>query len=356
VQLGANFNQSATWQTENFVIPAAAYAGQTMRIVFEWRNDGSVGTQPPAAVDNVNLTIITCSAPSALTLDDVSQSTADVSWTGPNSGAESFDYYYSTVNTAPGSTATPSGNVPDPNVALTGLNPSTTYYFWVRSNCGADGTSTWTGPILITTTQIPGVLDYEDDFEGPNGWSYVGTQTNKWIVGTAVSNGGTHSLYITNNNGTSNAYTTSATSVAHAYRDIQMPAAVGELSFSFDWRAVGEGFAGTNWDYFRVWLVPATYVPTAGAQITAGADRIQLDGNFNNSAAWTSENYIFQAAAFSGSVLRVVFEWRNDGGGGSQPPAAIDNVSLIALTCPSPIGLTASNTSTLNELELTWTP
>ena len=356
IQIGGNHNQSGSWQTVNYVIPAAAYAGQTMRLVFEWRNDGSVGTQPPGAVDNINLSIITCSAPTALVLDDVTQTGADVSWTGPTSGAESFDYYYSTVNTAPNDSSTINGNVTDPNVNLTGLDPSTVYYFWVRSNCGADGVSTWTGPIMITTTQIPGVLDYVDDFEGDNGWSYVGTQTNKWIVGTAVSNGGTHSLYITNNNGTSNTYTTSATSVAHAYRDIQMPATVGELSFSFDWRAVGEGFATVNFDYFRVWLVPATFVPVAGAQITAGADRIQINGNYNNSNAWQTENYIFQAAAYSGEVLRVVFEWRNDGGGGTQPPAAIDNVSLVALTCPSPVDLTASTTSTLNQLELTWSP
>src|SRR5690606_34909329 len=150
--------------------------------------------------------------------------------------------------------------------------------------------------------------------------------------------------------------TTSAASVAHAYRDIQMPATVGELSFSFDWRAVGEGFAAFNYDYFRVWLVPASYVPVAGAQITAGDGRIQINGNYNNSGTWQTENHIFQAADYAGSILRVVFEWRNDGGGGTQPPAAIDNVNLIALTCPSPVELTASTTTTANELELTWTP
>ncbi|MBK8847265.1 MAG: hypothetical protein IPO27_12270 [Bacteroidetes bacterium] len=34
----------------------AAYAGTTQRLVFTWRNDGSVGYQPPAAIDNISIT------------------------------------------------------------------------------------------------------------------------------------------------------------------------------------------------------------------------------------------------------------------------------------------------------------
>src|SRR5690606_16873122 len=118
----------------NYVVPAAAYAGQVMRLVFEWRNDGSGGTQPPGAIDNVNLHVITCSAPTALAFTNVTQTGADVSWTGPTIGAESYDYYYSTVNTAPDGTTTPTGNVTDPAVVLNTLAPSSTYYFWVRTN------------------------------------------------------------------------------------------------------------------------------------------------------------------------------------------------------------------------------
>lgn len=357
IQIGANNNLSPAYQTANYVIPAAAFAGQVRRLVFEWRNDGSVGTQPPAAIDNVMMSVITCSAPTALVVNTVTQSTAQVTWTGPATGAQSYDYYYSTTNTAPAAGATPNGNVVGNTVTLSGLTPSTTYYFWVRSNCGAtDGTSTWTGTAIIVTTQIPATLNFVDGFETLSGWSTSnGTLANKWVIGNAVSNSGTQSLYITNNNGTSNAYTVNSTTVVHAYRDIQMPAVIGDLFLTFDWKAIGEG-TSFKYDYFRVWMVPATFVPTPGTQITAGPGRLQVGDSFNNSPTWITENILFSATPYSGQVMRMIFEWRNDGGGGTQPPAAIDNVMLTQLTCPAPINLTASSTSNGNNIALTWTP
>ncbi|MDR1631388.1 MAG: hypothetical protein LBR97_00620, partial [Dysgonamonadaceae bacterium] len=37
------------------------------------------------------------------------------------------------------------------------------------------------------------------------------------------------------------------------------------------------------------------------------------------------------ATTYAGSK-RLVFSWRNDGSGGSQPPAAIDSISLTEIT------------------------
>ncbi|MEN9336264.1 MAG: hypothetical protein RLZZ500_1251 [Bacteroidota bacterium] len=62
-----------------------------------------------------------------------------LSWTAPASAPSSgYDYYYSTSSTAPTDTTTPSGSVAAgvTSVTLTGLPIGTTYYFWVRSNCG----------------------------------------------------------------------------------------------------------------------------------------------------------------------------------------------------------------------------
>ena len=53
-QLGGSLNQQTTWQTAEFDL--SAYAGSTHRIYFKWHNDGSVGTQPPAAIDNIKIT------------------------------------------------------------------------------------------------------------------------------------------------------------------------------------------------------------------------------------------------------------------------------------------------------------
>jgi gliding motility-associated-like protein len=357
IQVVGSLNQNPDFITQNFVINAAPLAGTTSRLIFEWINDTSAGTQPPAAIDNVNLSVITCSAPGALAMSALGSDQATFTWTAPASGAASYDYYYSTSITTPAATATPNGNVTATTATAASLTPNTQYYFWVRSNCGADGTSTWTGPFAFVTTQIPASLPYVDGFEGDPQWGIVnGTQTNKWVIGNAVNNGGTNSLYITDNNGATNTYNLSATSTVQAYRDILMPTGVDQINLSFDWRAVGEGTApGTQYDYIRVWLVPATYRPVAGTQITAAnSGGIQLSGSLNQRGTFTTANYVINSLQFAGTTRRLVFEWRNDGSGGTQPPAAIDNVNLSIITCSAPTALTMTNL-TDNAATFTWT-
>ena len=350
IQLGANINQNPAFTTANFIVDGTGFAGQAMRLVFEWRNDSSGGQQPPGAIDNVVVNAITCSAPTALLATTVGQTSATISWTGI-SGTVSYDYYVSTTNTTPEATQVPTGNVSTTTAQLTDLSSSTQYFVWVRTNCGPDGTSTWSGPIYITTSQVAGTLPYEDGFEGVNTWSINnGTQTNKWFLGTAVSNTGTKSMYVSNDNGVSNAYTLNSTSVTHFYRDLIVPATANELNVQFDWRADGE----SSYDYIRVWAVPTTYVPTPGTQIIAAPGRVQLGGNINQNAGWTTANYVVNATAFAGQTMRLVFEWRNDGSGGTQPPGAIDNVVVNVITCSAPTALTV-NTVGQTTADFSWT-
>lgn len=46
---------TATYQNVSFQLPAAL-AGTTVRLIFTWQNDGSVGTNPASAIDNISLT------------------------------------------------------------------------------------------------------------------------------------------------------------------------------------------------------------------------------------------------------------------------------------------------------------
>ncbi|QEE50471.1 T9SS type B sorting domain-containing protein [Flavobacterium alkalisoli] len=351
-----NLNMNANWTTANYVVDASGYApGQIVRLIFEWRNDGSVGTNPPAAVDNVNVSVITCPAPDGLAVSNVTEDSATVSWNPPADLPDSYDYYLSTSNTSPAPDAVVTDNVDPTTVDLDGLTPSTTYYIWVRSNCGTDDYSFWVGPLVFNTTQIPADTNFYDDFEGPVEWTLNnGTQPNQWVVGTAVSNSPTSSLYISNDSGTSNAYTNNSSSTVHAYRDIAIPATgVGEAILQFDWLAMGESCC----DYLKAWIVPVTYTPTPGTMITTtNSGGIQYGGNFNQSSSWTTETYIFDASPYQGQTLRLVFEWRNDGSVGTNPPAAVDNVILQILTCPAPVDLLSSGMQGTSFVELSWTP
>ncbi|HPO62029.1 MAG TPA: BNR-repeat neuraminidase N-terminal domain-containing protein, partial [Candidatus Kapabacteria bacterium] len=53
-QIGATYSMSNSW---NFVsIPLSiAYAGTTKRLIFSWRNDGYMGSNPPSAIDNIKI-------------------------------------------------------------------------------------------------------------------------------------------------------------------------------------------------------------------------------------------------------------------------------------------------------------
>ncbi|MBS7321342.1 MAG: gliding motility-associated C-terminal domain-containing protein, partial [Myroides sp.] len=238
---------------------------------------------------------------------------------------------------------------------IQGLDPATSYDVYVRSDCNTDGFSYWVGPVTTTTTQIPADLDFEEDFEEDIEWTFTNEeQANKWVVGTAVSNGGTQSLYISNDEGVSNTYTTSSTTVTHAIRDIALPDDIDAMGIGFDWKAIGE----SSWDYLRVWVVSSTFQPQASQQITALAgERIQIAANFNQSADWQTYYQELNVADFAGQTVRIVFEWRNDGGGGTQPPAAVDNVNLTFVTCPAPTNINSSVTCELPPTAtLTWTP
>lgn len=49
-----NYSAQATWTTATVSIPEG-YAGSSIRLIFEWTNNASLGTAPPIAIDNISL-------------------------------------------------------------------------------------------------------------------------------------------------------------------------------------------------------------------------------------------------------------------------------------------------------------
>ncbi len=295
----------------------------------------------------------TCLAPTGFSVTAASSSTADLQWT---SAASSFEIEYGVAPLTQGSGLLIQ-NINATSQQLTGLSPSTNYQAFIRADCGVDGFSGWVGPISFSTTQIPvSVFPYNEGFEtGGTEWTLVnGTQTNKWAVGTATNNGGTQALYVSNDNGVSNAYSTGSSSVVHAYRDIAFSSGFSQINLSFDWRCAGEL---TAFDRLRVYIAPTTFVPLAGTQIaasgTAPTGIIQLGlTNFNGQPTYTAAS-ISLPAAYDGQNARLIFEWRNDGSDGTQPPAALDNINITLSNCSPPTNLTSSNI-TSSGITINW--
>ena len=444
-------NGQSSWQTQSGVFNITTPG--TYKIVFLWRNDGSSGNNPPAAIDNVSISRNTCPAPYGLVASDVQPTEVTLTWhaggmetaweiTYGGMPEAAFDTTYTIYGLTPDTTyhfvlravcdvddtslpvfitvTTPptcpaptnfaaTGSSVDwitltwqetgeatswvveydtvpipasqlgqgvasqemvsgvPGVTINGLDTATTYYFYVYADCGGEY-STAASLTATTLAALPAEVPYACDFEqdGPNGWDLInGSQTNKWCVGSATSNGGSQSLYISNDNGTSNSYSTGSTSYTYAIRTFDLTDS-GEYAYGYDWKCQGESH---NYDFCRAFLAPASYQWTAGVnpagstysfrnwEIPSGW--IELTEDFSSprtmsqSSSWrtvTGTFYISTPGTYS-----MVFAWANDASGGSQPPMAVDNVFLTHNTCPGPLNLTASYVAN-DTVVITWQP
>ena len=296
---------------------------------------------------------ITCPAPNAPVLSEVTNESATLSWT-PRGEESNWDIYITSTQTdVPDSNTVPTDMAADTFYLAEELNSQTTYYFYVRANCDDGEVSRWKGT-NFTTTQIMATLPYEQDFEDETenaSWALVnGTQTNKWFIGSAINNteDGENALYISNDDGVTNAYSHTA-SYVWAYRDIDFTQGAGAYQIDFDWRSVGES---ANYDYLNVYLGDPAVVTAGNGSIPASA-HAELLGNYHNQDTWQHVN-INLSSEYAGSK-RLYFYWYNDGSGGSNPPAAVDNLSILALNCGFPTHLTI-DTITSSSVTIHWHP
>ena len=145
----------------------------------------------------------TCIQPSTATINNITTSSATVSWTAPATApANGYDVYYSTVNTSPNITTIPTfAGVTGLSQNLPGLSASTEYFVWVRSVCSATESSNWAA-LSPFNTLCPAVATMFEDFDSyatgsivPACWDRIiigsGTQT----ISSSTPNSGTRNLY-----------------------------------------------------------------------------------------------------------------------------------------------------------------
>jgi hypothetical protein len=341
-QQGTDIGISAVWTNKTFDFNSTS---ATTVIKLEATSDyGSTDI----GIDKLKLEPVpSCLPTTATAASNITATTASANWSTAT-GSWIIEYGPTATFGTPGTGATAgNGNntvVTASNmstIGLTGLTASTGYSYVVRQDCSGSGNgySANSNVITFTTSQIPATLPYTQNFAS-NDFGFVnGSQTNQWAYGTATGNPA-NAIYVSNDGGTTNNYNTGAASVVHAYRDITIPSGSTLANFSFDWKANGESCC----DYLRVWLVPTSYTPTAGSQITVDPSRIQVGGNLNQQSSWqTYSNNALDVSSFAGQTMRLVFEWRNDGSVGTNPPAAVDNINIAVPTCPATTATAASN-------------
>ena len=145
-----------------------------------FRGERGDGFGSDMAIDEFSLVEApTCPQPSDLDVSNVTDSTADVSWTAALASQDTFDLEVVPSGTTP--TGTPSiEDVTSNPFTLTGLTSETEYDVYVRADCGGGDESFWIGPVSFSTSITPILVTQNNPSTG-NTYCYGNSEFKEWL-------------------------------------------------------------------------------------------------------------------------------------------------------------------------------
>ena len=351
VNLSGQLNGVTNWTHADYILPNVTSSAK--KIVFYWYNSYYAyyyASGEPAAIDNIEITSNSCAQPSGLAVTDLASDEATLTWV-ENGTATSWTVYWKEVGSEDDYTVE---SADDTAVTLYNLTPNTYYEFYVVAGCNSNPTPVFTFLTPNVSVELPYNRTFEEGDDNPvTEFTLQGTGDNQWAVGTATFkpedvNDPTetgHSLYISNDNGVTNNYNTSNTSYAYAILDVVFNESL-EYHLDFDYKTMGEG-GYSIYDYLSVYImdnnveVPTNAVPSGTALLFQQYDV----------SDWTHVDLLLENVA--GSSKKIVFFWKNDYTMGTNPPAAIDNISIQGFSCAAPSNLSVTDI-TASSATLHW--
>lgn len=141
-------SSSDAWQ--NIGVDLTAYTGQVVYLRFTQIHAGP-SFQGDMSIDLVEVNAcVTCPRPTALAANNITDNSADLSWT-PGNTETTWEVEYGISGFMQGM-GTSTGNINANNpYSLTGLLPGRDYDYYVRAVCGAGDSSLWAGPFTFST-------------------------------------------------------------------------------------------------------------------------------------------------------------------------------------------------------------
>ncbi len=142
--------------------------------VYEFTNTAAIGTANHIAlvhgntsyeigVDDFRYEVIpACANPTGLTVDSITLNSAKLTW-NENGTATQWDIEVVEQGNSPTYTATATAN--DTTYKYTGLTQSKQYNYFVRSQCGGGGNSSWEGPCTFSTLCGVHAVPYTQNFD-----------------------------------------------------------------------------------------------------------------------------------------------------------------------------------------------
>ena len=127
-----------------------------------------------------------CSAPGGFVASAITPTAATISWNAVSPApATGYEYFFSTTNATPTVAGTPTTAL---SANLTSLSVNTTYFVWLRSDCGSGTFSAWSGPFTFATPCNPNTIPYFEGFESGyvHNTNVAGCITQASVTGTQV--------------------------------------------------------------------------------------------------------------------------------------------------------------------------
>ncbi len=354
------------------ITAANGYNGSDLYVAFEHPNNT---TFDAIYIDDFNYVEIPACAPPLITsisVDNVTASTANVSW-NPGDGDSTF-VEWGLPGFTPGSGAQVGRGmaaVGDSTFTITGLAPLTTYEFYIQDSCSGSGFGPFVGPITFTTkcaAPSAAVLPLFDGFEnytnGPtfqgNGnlcssghnWSFEGASANSRMRLQAAS--GTTPFAQTGSQAVTIDHSPSASGYETNYLIMTVnltnytTSAGIELGFSYNSHGQDANVNDNVWvrgapgdPWVQIYDLRANAPTSATYNTVSNLDIVGPITSAGQSIGAQTQIRFSQEGRFSANSLSF-----SDG-------YTFDDVSLDAVTCPTPTGLVANNVVDTSAT-LTW--
>ena len=161
-------NLQSSWQ--NVFAEFAVSTPGDYKLVFAWANDGSGGSTPPGAIDNIVFMQPTCPRPADMSFSGITPNSFDVSWVETGSASTWVIEVDSAGTTVLTDIAT------DTNYSVYGRGNNTVYTVRVAALCGDGDTSMWLNTQFRTPCSFLDSLPYFYGFEdSPTGSNSTGS-------------------------------------------------------------------------------------------------------------------------------------------------------------------------------------
>ena len=335
----SSIGQIQTSNADSFInvgVNLASYIGQNIYLEFDYTSGTSFAGD--IAIDLIEInTCLGCPAPTALSASNLTANSADLSWTaGGTETTWDLEYDFSGFAQGSGTVLSVSSNPYN----LSGLNPASSYDYYLRADCGNDS-SVWVGPYTFTTPCVTVNAPYQQNFSSgnlPNCWS------QSVITGDGWRFTGTPGYDAANNGRAAGTYTW----IDFSGTDQGTVMEVIPVDVSNSTTPIIE------FDYFNYNSINSTPANLLFVEAFDGANWVLVDSIQDNSLpGWNTYNFSLSGFSVAGVVsVRL----RGESGGSSQDfynDILVDNLYIgNPATCPqllsNSINLDSSGTNFVN--------